>query len=44
MMKKFFSYAVTSFATLAVFVANTYVGPMCLFVGYEPEIPECLKK
>ncbi|MGI6452192.1 MAG: cyclic lactone autoinducer peptide [Syntrophomonadaceae bacterium] len=44
MMKKLFTGALGSMATLAIFVANSGIGPCSSFVFYEPEIPECLKK
>lgn len=31
-------------ACLAAFVAVTGVGTRCMWTGYEPEAPDCLKK
>jgi len=44
MNKKLFTWVVSSIAALLVFFANTGIGTNSVFILYEPDIPESLKK
>lgn len=44
MLKKFKAVVLTNFALLLTLVASSGVSSKSIFVMYEPDIPECLKR
>lgn len=44
MFKKLFPQTASVMAALLVAIANTGVSPLSVFIFYEPDVPECLKK
>lgn len=44
MLKRIFTPAASAMAALLIAVANIGVSPLSVFIFYEPDVPECLKK